>query len=132
MALRNKALAVGVLALAIIACGSSAPRRLNLYPSPTVLPTQTERIVVWTATPLSTYTPIVKEVTSTPNPEYLCVTATVAVHLRPSPSSDNYPVMVLPNGARLTDLGGRNGNWSFVSYGDKSGWVNSDYTKNCK
>lgn len=120
------------LAITILACGSTTPRRLNLYPSPTVLPTQTERVVVWTSTPLSTYTPIVKEVTSTPKPEYLCVTAVETVHLRPSPSIQNYPIKVLKNGARLTDLGGRSGNWAFVSNGEEQGWVHQKYLEQCE
>lgn len=123
---------VFVLAISMLACGSTTPRRLNLYPSPTVLPTQTERIVVWTATPLSTYTPIVKEVTSTPNPEYLCVTADEAVHLRPSADLTGYPIASLPKGTRLTDLGGRENEFAFVTNGEQQGWVKLDFVKICE
>jgi hypothetical protein len=133
MATMNKTvMAVSILAVSVLACGTSTPRKLELYPSPTVLPTQTERVVIHTSTPLSTYTPIVKVVTSTSEPGYLCVTAVDTVHLRPSPSVENYPVMVLSSGARLTDLGGRDGNWAFVSTGKERGWINLDFVKLCE
>lgn len=100
--------------------------------TPTSPPTQTPRIVQITTTPIYTYTPIVKIITETPSPEYLCVTAIETVHLRPSASTDNYPVMVLENGSRLTDLGGRKEKWIFVQYGEFSGWVHQKYLDNCK
>lgn len=125
------------LILANVACGRTETRRLELYPSPTVLPTQTERVVVHTSTPLSTYTPIVQVVTSTPEPSgYLCVIAAESVYLRPSPGVGNYPITPLPLGARLADLGGRNenddGSWAFVVFGRARGWVNTDYVESCK
>jgi hypothetical protein len=115
-----------------LACGRTEPRRLDLYPSPTVLPTQTPFVIVWTSTPVYTYTPIVKEVTSTPKPEYLCVVADEAVYLRPSASMDNYPISPLPNGARVLRLGGEKEDWIFVEYGEFSGWVHSEYLESCK
>ena len=100
--------------------------------TPSAPPTQTPWVLEITTTPVYTYTPIVKEVTSTPKPEYLCVTAVETVHLRPSPSVQNYPITVLQNGTRLTDLGGRSGNWAFVSNGEEQGWINLDFVKNCE
>lgn len=124
--------AVFVAAVVSLACGSENPRRLELYPSPTVVPTQTQRIVVWTSTPELTYTPVVKIITGTPeNTVFLCVSADEAVYLRPSANNQNYPVAPLPNGARLTDLGGRDGKWVFVEYDELSGWVHQDYIENC-
>lgn len=138
----RKPILAAILAIlaTILACRMtpSEPRRLELYPSPTVLPTQTERVIVHTSTPLSTYTPIVIEVTSTPEPEgYLCVTASEAVYLRPSPGVDNYPITPLPLGARLTDfggrdLGGREEEWAFVQFGSRRGWVNLSYVQICE
>lgn len=110
----------------------SEPRNIELYPSPTVIPTQTERIVIHTSTPLPTTTPIVMEVTSTPVPGYLCVTADENVYLRPSADLTGYPIAPLPNGTRLTDLGGRDGRFAFVSYGEFSGWVHLKFIQNCK
>jgi hypothetical protein len=129
--MKTKLLFIAIF-VTIIACGRTAPRRLELYPSPTVLPTQTERVVIYTTTPLSTYTSIVKEVTSTPKPEYLCIVADEAVYLRPSASMDNYPISPLPNGARVLRLGGEKEDWIFVEYGEFSGWIRQEYLKNCK
>jgi hypothetical protein len=106
---------------------------------------QTDRFTFWTPTPNASPTPIVVEVietqvilveiTPTPVPpqevEKMCVRALVAVYLRPSPSNDNYPIMPLPNGAELADLGGRDGNWRFVQYGDAQGWVHGIYVGKC-
>jgi hypothetical protein len=125
-------LAVLVLVLVTLACGGQAPRReLNLWPTATPNATQTPIIVEVVETQV-----ILVEITPTPAPpqvvEKMCVSATVAVYLRPSPSDDNYPIMSLPNGAELTDLGGRDGSWLFVQYGDKNGWVNGDYVGACR
>lgn len=120
------------LVLVGLACGRTTPRTLDLYPSPTVLPTQTERIVVWTSTPVQTYTPLVKIITETPSPKYLCVSADEAVHLRPSPGIDNYPIEVLKNGSKVMDLGGRDGDWGFFSYGSEQGWISLKYLETCK
>jgi hypothetical protein len=101
--------------------------------TPTPPPTQTERVVIHTTTPIYTYTPIVKIVTETPSPEYLCVTADENVYLRPSPGIDNYPITPLPNGTRLmTDLGGKKEEWIFVQYGELSGWVHQKYLEDCR
>ena len=127
--------ALCILTVAALACrtGPSEPRRLDLYPSPTVLPTQTARVVVHTSTPLPTQTPVVQVVTNTPEPEgYLCVTAVEAVHLRPSPSTKNYPITPLPHGAKLTDLGGREEDWAFVVFGRTQGWVKLDFVEKCE
>lgn len=62
----------------------------------------------------------------------LCVIAQEAVYMRPSPSTENYPIIQLENGVELVDLGGRDGNWMFVQYQDKRGWVNKKYVQECK
>jgi hypothetical protein len=130
-------IAVLVLMLVTLACGGTAPRRqLNLYPTPTVDATQTPIYVPVEVevTKVIERTTVV-EITPTPVPpqaiERMCVSATVAVYLRPSPSDDNYPIMSLPNGAELADLGGRDGAWLFVQYGDAQGWVNGVYLGDC-
>ena len=115
-------------------CNSPAPepRRLNLYPSPTSEATQTPLVVEITTTPVPTYTKVVIIVTETPSHlDKLSVSAVVAVHLRPSPSKRNYPITALPNGTVLEDLGGRDGKWWFVQYGDKRGWVHSSFVVAC-
>lgn len=125
-------LAILALVLASLACatGPTTPRP-SLYPSATPEITQTPFIVQVTTTPLDTPLPVVVEITTTPSTSRLCVNALVAVHLRPSPSNENYPVMVLPNGAEVTDLGGRSGKWMFVQYADKQGWIYGDYVGDC-
>lgn len=120
------------LALAVIAlaCGGTAPRKLNLYPSPTPNPTQTPYVKEVTTTPENTTTPVVIVVTLEPS-SHLCVDASVAVHLRPSPSNENYPITVLVNKTVLEDTGSRKENWAFVRYGELSGWVNTKYVIAC-
>lgn len=125
-----------VILLIVLACRTGNPnRRLNLYPSPTseALPTQTERVRLITAVPP---TPVVVQITTTPKPtkslDKLCVSATEAVHLRPSPSTENYPIVELKNGTEVVDLGGRNGDWLFVEVGNKRGWINGKYIGQCK
>lgn len=126
-------LVLGILVLGVLACGNppEARPKLNLYPTVTIVPTQTPVVVVWTQTPNSTTTPVILLVTPTPNPSFFCVSANAAVYLRPSPSDDNYPIMPVPNGSIVRDLGGRSGVWFFVSIDDKSGWINSAYLKGC-
>lgn len=122
-----------VLALVTLACGGTAPRTpIVLYPSPTSDATQTP---VYLTVPVEV-TKVVKEtaivdVTQTPLPITLCVRADEAVYLRPSANDQNYPIMALPNGSQLVDLGGRDGVWYFVQHGDKSGWINSNYLTAC-
>ncbi len=125
-------IAISLLALAILACatGPTTPKP-SLYPSATPEITQTPFVVKITTTPNATYTPFVVVVSETPNASSLCVNALVAVYLRPSPSDDNYPIVPLPNGSQLDDLGGRSGKWFFVQYQDKQGWINSDYLEGC-
>lgn len=120
-------IALGVLAVLSLACGRQAPRRLELYPTVAALPTQTERVIIWTQTPDATPTPFVLVVSATPNADVFCVSALVAVYLRPSPNSDNYPIVEIPNATQVKDLGGRVGNWYFVALGEKQGWINSEY-----
>ena len=126
-------LAVLVLLIVTLACGGQpAPKReLNLYPTATSAATQTPIVVEVVETQV-----IVVEITPTPVPpqavEKMCVSAVEAVYLRPSPSDDNYPITSLPNGVELTDLGGRDGSWLFVQYGDAQGWVNGAYLGDCR
>ncbi len=125
--------ALVVLLLVSLACSSGAPRRLDLYPTPTIIPTQTERLVVWTQTPNATFTAVVVVVSATPNaPVMLCVSASESVYLRPSPNADNYPLATLPNGTHLQDLGGRSGNWRFVATPAMRGWVNDGFLEVCE
>lgn len=127
-------LALGVLVLGVLACGSRDPMpKMNLYATSTVQASQTPYIVVITETPNApdpTQTAAIIIVTDTPNS--LCVSATSTVYLRPSPNTDNYPVTVIPNAAIVEDLGGRNGAWTFVGYKNYEGWINSDYLKECE
>lgn len=121
-----------LLVVATLACGGNgAPetRKLNLYPTETIVATQTPVVIVAeiTTTPPATMTPIVIVATVTQNATTFCVDADVAVYLRPSPATTNYPIMPLPNGSIVADLGGRSGNWYFVRYEDMQGWVFSDY-----
>jgi glucose/arabinose dehydrogenase len=106
--------------------------------------------VFWTATPSpsnATQTPVLVEITKvvqitvTPQPTAkptmtrqikLCVTAIEAVHLRPAPNDDNYPITTLTNGVEVVDKGGRDGEWTFVEVGDKQGWVYAEYIKPCQ
>lgn len=124
--------ALGVLGVALLACGGQAPRKLDLYPSQTALPTQTERVVIWTQTPNATPLPVYVQITNTPNAIFVCVVAVETVYLRPAPNAQNYPVTALPNGSQLLDMGGRDGNWTFVEYNHQRGWVNSTYIENCQ
>src|SRR4026207_1477918 len=93
-----------LLVVAMLACGSTTPRELVLYPSETPNASQTPILVQITTTPLPTQTSIVVLVTKTATT--LCVVANEAVYLRPSASDNNYPILPLSNGSRLTDLGG--------------------------
>lgn len=131
--------ALSIVALVSVFCGQPAEQwqlRGWTQTPPLAEPTQTERVVIYTTTPVYTYTPLVKIVTETPSPEYLCVTAIENVNLRPSPGTENYPITPLPFGAKLVDLGGRDeatdGSWAFVSFGRKRGWVNLAYLENCE
>lgn len=123
-----------VLPLAILACRTGNPdRKLNLYPSPTSDATQTPVIqtVVSTKVVQITTTPIptVPTFTSTPISK-LCVSAVEAVHMRPAPSMESN-MTELPNGAEVTDLGGRSREWLYVEWEGKRGWINGKYLKNC-
>ena len=123
-----------LLVVASLACRLSPtePRELNLYPSPTLVATQTPIFVQITTTPPATTTPIVIVATSTDElAATFCVSAVDAVHLRPSPATTNYPIVALPNGEKVEDLGGRSGKWWFISVGDKQGWVDSGYLSEC-
>lgn len=125
-----------------LACTSPERKPLNLYPSPS----SEARVRVITTTPLPTLptsTPIVVVQTTTPVPpkpvsatkneiNWLCVTAQEAVYLRPSPSTENYPITQLDNGQKVKLEGGADGLWLFVTVGDQRGWVNRKYLSACK
>jgi hypothetical protein len=127
-----------ILLFAILACGAPSPREKPvLFPSPTSNATQTP--IIYTSTPQPTYTPlstqtpeiIVVIATSTLPSTRLCVIADEAVYLRPSASDDGYPITPLLKGSVLTDLGGRNGNWAFVQFDDKTGYANLNWLGEC-
>lgn len=128
--MNRKALFLVAMTVFVLACGGTAPRKLELYPTPTVDPTQTPIFVVWTGTPDVTYTPIVVVVTQTPRVAELCVNVE-AVYLRPAPNTVNYPVAPVPNGEKVRDLGGRDGAWAFVALGSKQGWIKLEYLGTC-
>jgi hypothetical protein len=128
-ALAKVELAFFIVVLAILGCRSGSQRTLVLYPSTTSTFANTPTQV------LATQTPYIVEVTTTSGPTKealaICVTADEAVYLRPSASAENYPILSLPYGSRLKDLGGRIGNWVFVQYHDNQGWVYGDYLGRC-
>ena len=119
--------------MSALACGSPSPKRVNLYPiTETVLPIQTPHVIIWTQTPNATMTPLVILIIVPPTPNaLLCVTASDTVYLRPTPNTDNYPIVELHNAERLTDLGGRYDDWVFVGVSSYRGWVNDDYLGRC-
>jgi len=124
------ALALLILALGILACGSGERRQLILYPTATSVPnvTPTTVIVLVTVAPQL----VVVEVTPTPNSVRLCVNAETAVYLRPAPNEKNYPITAVPNGVELTELGGRSENWVFVKFGEDEGWIYGNYLSECQ
>src|SRR4051794_25714251 len=116
----KKVLAIlcGMLAivLASLACGQQAPE--YVLRGWTVTPSLTPTIANTPSPVVPTQTPYIVEITNTPQPtqEVLakCVSASETVYLRPSPSTDNYPIEAMVNGTKVTDLGGHSGNWYFV------------------
>lgn len=126
-----------ILALVVVqlACGKPAEEwqlRGWTQTPPLPKPTQTERVVQITTTPVFTYTPVVKIVTGTPeNTVFLCVSADEAVYLRASPDTEFHPIDPLPNGTKVTDTKTRSGNWAFVQLGEDAGWINLNYLKKC-
>lgn len=127
-----------VLALVALACrgGPSDEQRNKVYdalrPSPTPAATQTPIVISITEE-------VIVQITTTPRPTpkptkqpRLCVSATEAVNLRPSPSDDNYPIVQLKNGDEVTDLGGRTEEWIFVETAKGNrGWVHEKYLTSC-
>jgi hypothetical protein len=131
--MRNQQFAIFVLVLGVLACGQTTPRQLSLYVSATAEIAVSPLVVQVTTTPNATQTPNVVVISATPAAlGVFCVNAPVAVHLRPSPNAENYPIMAIPNGTKLLDLGGRSGKWAFVELGDKQGWVNGAYVGDCR
>lgn len=132
---RSCTLVVALLILVVAqGCGSQEVRTPFVFWSPTPDFTQTPivvevvrtAVVVWTTTPVPTETKVSEQIIK------LCVTATEAVHLRPSPSTENYPILQLERGEEVVDLGGRNSIWMFVQYRDKRGWVNGNFVEECE
>lgn len=129
----NRALvALVVLGLALLACSGMGDLVVTVTPAPTNAPTETELVALVTpsATPeIPTETP-----NASPTPELVgvstcTVSANVAVWMRPSPSTENYPIVELPNGTLVEDLGGKSGDWLFLRWEDKEGWVRSGYVE---
>jgi hypothetical protein len=114
--------------LVLAACERTTPRHLDLFPTATVPPTEVSPV----PTSEETQTPNVVIMLVTPTSlGVICVNASVAVYLRPSPSNEFYPLLVIPNGAEVVNLGGRSRKWMFVQYGDATGWVHGDYLDPC-
>jgi len=118
-----------ILTLSILVCGRGqvTPRReLVLYPSETPAETQTPYVQIITEPAKTVIVVVTHTAESLPN---LYVSAAVAVYLRPSPSTDNYPIIELPTGAQVVDLGGRSGDWLFVEWRGYRGWVYARYVE---
>jgi hypothetical protein len=130
--MKRSQITIGILVLGVLACGQATPRQLSLYVSATAEIAVSPLVVQITTTADATQTPNVVVVSATPAAlGVFCVNAPVAVHLRPSPNADNYPIMAIPDGTRLFDLGGRSDEWMFVELGDKQGWVHEDFVGEC-
>ena len=125
-------IAIVALIVATLACGQPAQewqlRGWTVTPSITSFPATTE----------PTQTPRVVEITTTPKPTATetqiidkCVVASDSAYLRPSATTNNYPIMPLPKGTRVIDLGGRNNGWLFVHVGESDGWVYGEYLGEC-
>lgn len=131
---RNKALALALnaLALAVLACNTGNPdRKLNLYPSST----PTSAVPTQTAIVMEIVNTVVVQITTTPVPTsrtYKCISAVEAVYLRPSPSTENYPIKQLEKGVEVVDIGGKIGEWIFVEVNGVRGWVNQKYMEECR
>lgn len=136
-------LSISILYAAIVACGapaSATPRKLNLYPTPTSNATQTPIII--TATPKPTNTPlptatervvVVVATATIAEDQYRCVSAEVALNLRTQPSmTQGTNGIPLPNGARVLLTETKNGDWVFVKYESRSGWINGEYLAFCE
>lgn len=121
-----------------VACGgmylvTPTPAVSTVYLSPTSEATQEIKVEVL-STPMpsiyTTSTPVLP--TATKTTVQLCVSATVTVNLRPSASEKGYPITQLKNGQVVVSLGGRQGEWVYVSVNEKlQGWINEKYLKEC-
>lgn len=121
-----------ILAISALACATGSPRKLELYPSPTVLPTQTPFVLEITTTPLPTdFVIITTTPVPTENTVFLCVSANEAVYLRASPGTEFHPITPLSNGTKVIDTKTRSGNWAFVQLGEDAGWINTKYLERC-
>jgi hypothetical protein len=139
--MKSKALTLfsGVLALLTLACGGTylATPTLavsTIYPSITSEATQETPVeVLNTPTPPIYTTRTLVPSTATNTTVQLCVSATETVNLRPSASEKGYPITQLKNGQVVVSLGGRQGEWIYVSVNEKmQGWINGKYLSNCK
>jgi hypothetical protein len=104
---------------------------LSVKPLPTFTAATTQEVLAKN-TPVSTVTKEVLPVPTSVGKSCLLVVANQSLNLRPSPSDQNYPIMALKDGDQLLDLGGRDGKWIFVEFGDKQGWVSGEYVKGCE
>lgn len=127
-------LAILLLVVAHLACGSPAPdyvlRGWTVTPSVVAQPSQTPFVVKETVVVAHQET-VVVVAHVTPTPGRLCVVAQEAVYLRPSPSTDNHPIVPLLSREEVLDLGGRSGTWIFAQVRDKQGWVQGKYVGEC-
>jgi len=119
-----------------IACGSSVPRKpLELYPTPNALPTQTERVIVWTQTPNALPTAIIMVITATPNatrtPNTSTVTALQALNVRGGRDAEARILVTLPTGLIVEVMGECTDGWALITFpktnGIDTGWVNADF-----
>lgn len=131
--MKRSQIAFAILVLGVLACGQTTPRQLSLYVSATAEIAVSPLVVQITTTADATQTPNVVVVSATPAAlGVFCVNAPIAVHLRPSPNANNYPIMAIPNGTTVIDMGGRSGEWMFVELGDKQGWIHGDFVGECQ
>ena len=120
-------LTVSVLVLAMLACGE------YITPTPTRVVATVSVISSITPRPTST---ALATLTETPTAQslaqYLCVTASETVYLRTQPDMAHDAIVSLANGTRVIDTGTHDGDWIFVEYGDKAGWIHSAYLAECQ
>lgn len=126
-------LAIGLVVLAMLACGQPAAEwQLRGW---TVTPSLTQTFANTLTPTVPTQTPFVQVITATmeATKEVLakCVQSDLTVYLRPSANTTGYPIEVLANGQKVLDLGGRVGKWWFVAHGANQGWIDSNYLSDC-
>ena len=131
-------IALLIVVLGILACGNPAPeyvlRGWTVTPTKFVDATNTPLVIYVEVTnsPEPTQTPELVIITQTSNAVVtLCVTASDAVYLRPSPDATYYPLKPLVKGTVVIYKGTHNGEWKFVEVEDGAGWINSEYLGTC-